>query len=72
MSAPVTLKVMVNRERCQGHNRCCSLAPELFESDDEGYAVVIGDGSVTPALESKARLAVVNCPEQAIQLSERP
>jgi ferredoxin len=71
MSVPATLKVVVSRERCQGHNRCCSLAPELFESDDEGYAVVLGDGNVMPALESKARLAVVNCPEQAIQLSEK-
>ena len=71
MSAPARLKVVVARSCCQGHNRCCSLAPELFESDDEGYAVVIGDGTVTPALESKARLAVVNCPEQAIRLSEQ-
>jgi ferredoxin len=71
MSAPAKLKVVVDRACCQGHNRCCALAPELFESDDEGYAVVIGEGIVSAALESKARLAVVNCPEQAIQLVEQ-
>jgi ferredoxin len=71
MSAPAKLKVVVDRACCQGHNRCCALAPELFESDDEGYAIVIGDGMVTSTLESKARLAVVNCPEQAIHLIER-
>jgi ferredoxin len=46
------------------------LAPELFDVDDYGQAVVIGDGSVTPDLEEKARLAVANCPEYAIAIDE--
>lgn len=64
-----TLRVRVDTERCQGHNRCCSLAPELFEADDLGNARVKGDGAVPAALEAKARLAVANCPEHAVRLA---
>jgi ferredoxin len=28
---------------------------------------VVGDGTVPPELESKARLAIANCPEYAIE-----
>ena len=63
------LRVRVASERCQGHNRCCSIAPELFEADDLGNARVRGDGRVAPALEAKARLAVANCPEHAVTLA---
>ena len=70
MSASKVLRVRVESERCQGHNRCCSLAPELFEADELGNALVKGDGTVSPALEAKARLALANCPEHAIGLSQ--
>jgi ferredoxin len=66
----VPLRVRVVAERCQGHNRCCSLAPELFEADDLGNSRVRGDGVVAPALEAKARLAVANCPEHAVRISD--
>jgi ferredoxin len=62
------MHVVVDAEKCQGHNRCYALAPELFDVDDFGQAVVIGDGTVTPELEERARLAVSNCPEYAISL----
>ena len=67
----VGMKVWVDGEKCQGHNRCYALAPELFDVDDYGQAVVIGDGSVSPDLEDKARLAVANCPEYAIGIEEQ-
>jgi len=60
----------VDSEKCQGHNRCFALAPELFDVDDYGTAVVIGDGSVPADLEEKARLAVANCLEFAIEIEE--
>jgi ferredoxin len=63
------MRVEVNPELCQGHNRCYVLAPELFDVDDYGNAVVIGDGEVAPGLEDKARLAVGNCPEYAITIA---
>jgi ferredoxin len=60
------MRLTLDRSACQGHNRCYLLAPELFDVDDEGYAVLVGDGTVPEGLEDKARLAVDNCPEFAI------
>lgn len=62
------MKVQISSERCQGHGRCYDLAPDLFTEDEEGYGTVVGDGTVPPALEDQARLAVANCPERAIDL----
>jgi ferredoxin len=62
--------VRVLEERCQGHGRCFGLAPDVFDSDDLGNAVVLGDGTVPPELEADARLAADNCPEYAIEVIE--
>lgn len=70
MGQTTTMKISVNRELCQGHNRCKKLAPELIDLDDYGHASVVGDGSVPAGLEEKARLAEANCPEFAISLTE--
>lgn len=67
---PPTLRVHVDPDKCQGHNRCYSLAPELFDVDDLGMSAEKGDGTVPPALVEKARRAVANCPEYAISISE--
>jgi ferredoxin len=64
------MRVKVIAEKCQGHNRCFALAPELFDVDDLGNAHEVGDGTVPAELEDKARLAVANCPEFAIQITE--
>jgi ferredoxin len=66
----VTVKVKVDRERCQGHARCAALAPELFALDELGNAQEIGEGTVPQALVDKAYLAKANCPEQAIEVTE--
>ena len=63
-------RVYVDPDKCQGHNRCCSLAPELFDTDDLGMASERGDGIVGTELLDKARRAVANCPEYAISLTE--
>ncbi len=62
----VPVKIRVDPDKCQGHARCYGLAPELFEIDEYGSSTVVGDGSVPPALEDRARLAIANCPEFAI------
>jgi ferredoxin len=69
MAESKTLRVRVDGARCQGHNRCCALAPELFEADELGNARAKGDGRVTPGQEAKAKLAVANCPEHAVRLT---
>jgi ferredoxin len=62
------MRIVFDRDKCQGHGRCYSLAPDLFEADDEGYAVVLVDGEVPATLEAQAQLAAENCPEYAIAL----
>lgn len=64
------MKVHVDRELCQGHGRCYSLAPKLFVPDEVGDSTEIGDGTVPPELERQAHLAVANCPECAITIEE--
>lgn len=64
------MKIHVDQEKCQGHNRCFVVAPDLFELDDFGYAHELNDGLVPEGEEEKARLSVINCPEQAIILTE--
>ena len=64
------MHVHVEIDKCQGHNRCYAIAPELFDVDDLGTAHERHDGDVPAELQDKARLAVANCPEYAITISE--
>ncbi|MFZ6003157.1 MAG: ferredoxin [Actinomycetota bacterium] len=64
------MRVHVDQQKCQGHNRCVVLAPDLFEVDELGMASEKGTGEVPPGREEVAQLAVDNCPEYAVSLSE--
>lgn len=64
------MRVIVDDEKCQGHGRCYSLAPELFEPDDLGQSRTLSGGVVAPGQEELARKAVLNCPESAISITE--
>ena len=60
------MRIRVDGEKCQGHNRCWDIVPELFDIDEMGNAHEKNDGVVRQELEEKARLAIANCPERAI------
>ncbi|NNE74629.1 MAG: ferredoxin [Acidimicrobiales bacterium] len=62
------MKISYDRSKCQGHNRCYMLAPELFDTDDEGYAILLVEGEVPSDLQDKAQLCADNCPEYAIEI----
>jgi ferredoxin len=64
------MRVHLDSGKCQGHNRCYALAPELFDVDDFGQAMLIVDGDLPADLYDKARLAAANCPEYAITITE--
>lgn len=70
MSNSKALKVRVDPEKCQGHNRCKAVAPELFVLDEYGNAREAGDGVVPAGMEDKAYLAKFNCPEFAVEIVE--
>jgi ferredoxin len=38
------MKIVFDQGACQGHNRCYSLAPELFDVDDMGTAILKIEG----------------------------
>lgn len=63
------MKVRVDAERCTGHGRCYDLAPEIFDEDEAGHCVLLR-AAVPASLETKARVAAENCPEEAIALTD--
>lgn len=60
------MRVVVDSDRCQGHARCVLILPEVFDSDDLGYAVVRDGGRVRAEDEAGVKRAAANCPERAI------
>jgi ferredoxin len=64
------MRVTLDSEKCQGHGRCYALASSVFDTDDEGYAILLvdGDGTLAPEQEQAATLAAENCPEYAIEV----
>jgi len=63
------MKLHIDDEACTGHGRCYVLASEVFEPDDEGHSVALFD-EIPDNLLDKARLAVANCPESAITITD--
>ena len=64
------MRIHLDSEKCQGHGRCYSLAPEVFEADDDGNSVLLIDRDVPEELQDAARLAADNCPEYAIAVED--
>jgi len=65
---PNVFLLRIDGVRCQGHNRCFALAPELVDVDEFGQARVRSAGLVPAELHHRAALLVANCPEFAIKL----
>ncbi|WP_409329957.1 ferredoxin [Trujillonella humicola] len=63
------MRVEIHSDRCVGHGLCYTVAPDVFEDDDDGYGRVRGDGMVPPCQEEAARRGAANCPERAIELT---
>jgi len=64
--------VRIDTNQCEGHGRCYLLVPTVFSADDEGHGVAVVSELKTPDQVAAADLAVRNCPESAITLSEVP
>lgn len=63
------MKVVVDRELCQGHGQCVIVAPEIFDIDDDGYAVVNIEWP-DEKLQSKLHVAIRRCPAEAIKIED--
>lgn len=63
------MKVLVNRELCEGNARCVAAAPSVFQlADDEDKVVVLVEH---PGEELRAQVerAIDLCPRQALALA---
>lgn len=64
-----TYRVELDRERCQGYGNCVLVAPDLFDIDDEGLAVVkatlVGESQL-----ADVRRAAYDCPTDSIAFVE--
>ena len=62
------MKVRLDESACVGHGRCYAIAPEVFDADDQGHCVLrFVDEPVPDSLHERARQAIVNCPEHALE-----
>ena len=59
------MRVEVDRDRCEGNAVCVGIAPELFDLDDEDYAVVLSD-PVPDDQEDVAEQSIAECPRAAL------
>jgi ferredoxin len=59
------MRVEVDRDRCEGNAVCLGIAPDLFDLDDEDYAVMKVDEIPTDQ-EQLAEQSVNECPRAAL------
>jgi ferredoxin len=63
------MKILVDRDSCEGNALCVKAAPEVFRVDDDDYVEVLIP-EPGPELEAKVREAVRRCPKGALRLEE--
>ena len=63
------MRVIVDRDRCEGNAICVKNAPQVFQLDDEEYAVVIAD-PVPVEQETLVELAIAECPRAALSRAD--
>lgn len=63
------MDIILDRTKCTGLGICESLAPEVFEVDDEG-ALVLKSATVPVGQETDVEAAVAGCPTEALVLRD--
>jgi sterol 14-demethylase len=63
------VRIVVDRDLCQGHGVCESEAPDVFSVSGKGELTVVDD---TPAesMRSMVEQAVAFCPTKALRIEE--
>ncbi|MBI3212988.1 MAG: ferredoxin [Mycobacterium sp.] len=59
------MRVEVDRDRCEGNAVCVGIAPDLFDLDDDDYAVMKVD-EIPAGQEDLAEQAIAECPRAAL------
>jgi ferredoxin len=63
------VKVVVDRDLCQGHGVCESEAAAVFAVSKQGVLVIV-DESPSEALRAEVESAVKFCPTHALRIEE--
>jgi ferredoxin len=63
------MKITVDRTACTGLGICESIAPDVFEVDDDGELVLNVD-EIDEGRVADVRMAVEGCPTAALKLAE--
>lgn len=63
------MKIVVDRDVCEGHGMCEAMAHEFFEVDDDDQLHIIDD---SPSEEDRQHVqaAIASCPVSALTLLE--
>ncbi|RLP28283.1 ferredoxin [Mesorhizobium sp. YM1C-6-2] len=64
------MKIIVDRQRCDGNGVCMGIAPEVFDVDDDLYLHVAENIPEDPELRARVRQSVTSCPILALKLVE--
>ncbi len=59
------MRVVVDRDRCEGNAVCVGIAPDLFELDEQDYVIVTKD-PIPADQEAQAEQAIAECPRAAL------
>ncbi|CCH32733.1 ferredoxin [Actinosynnema sp. NPDC047251] len=62
------MRLIVDRDRCEGHGVCEGAAPDLLKLDEHGDLVLLADGELPPDLRQQAADSVLICPVAALKL----
>lgn len=62
------MRITVDRQKCTGLGICESLAPDVFEIDDDGVLVLAKD-DISDAERADVEAAVAGCPTAALRLT---
>ena len=64
------MKIIVDRQRCDGNGVCMGIAPEVFDVDDDLSLHVAENIPDDPELRARVRQAITSCPILALKLVE--
>jgi ferredoxin len=63
------MKIVIDRDLCDGHGMCEAMAHEYFELDDDEFLTIL-DESPPEEDRDKVYAAVQSCPARALTLQD--
>jgi len=64
------MRVVADRDICQGHQMCQSEAPSVFDFDEDADLVTLLDENPDDSLRPQVEAAVRYCPAMALSIEE--